>query len=144
MVQGVKPRLFIAVPLPDDVKASLATWTNALRAQLPFRKWVHPADYHLTLQFLGPLSQEQLETTLVQVPKAIKPSKPFSLAIHRLGTFGQRRQPRILWAGVSGDREALQQLQHNVVAQLELLGLPKQRRPIIQQFIFIIEMQIEC
>lgn len=125
----VKPRLFVAVPLSDNIKASLATWARTLRGQLPFHKWVHPADYHLTLQFLGPLSREQLKTVRDRLPNAARQSKPFCLAINRLGTFGQRRQPRILWAGVSGDREALRELQQNVVTQLEPLGVSKQNRP---------------
>lgn len=107
-------RLFIAVPLPVEVKQALQHWASSHKQQLPFRKWTHPEDYHITLQFLGDTSQEQYEQ-LCQALASVEYS-PFHLQLAELGSFGSKQAPRILWAGISGDLPALQQLQEQVVA----------------------------
>lgn len=42
-------RLFIAIELPDDLKAAL----GRLRVDVPGARWVQPEQLHLTLAFLG-------------------------------------------------------------------------------------------
>ena len=43
------PRLFTAIRLPADIAMQLARF----KTPLPGARWVEPADYHLTLRFLG-------------------------------------------------------------------------------------------
>ncbi|MBR8644101.1 hypothetical protein KEH51_03585 [[Brevibacterium] frigoritolerans] len=44
---------FFALVLPDDIKAYLNAVTEQLKPDFPFKKWLHPADYHITMAFLG-------------------------------------------------------------------------------------------
>lgn len=120
-------RLFIAVPLPSSVKETLQQWASSHKQQLPFRKWTHPEDYHITLQFLGDTSQEQYEQ-LCQALASVKLS-PFQLQLNELGSFGSKQAPRILWAGLSGDLPALQQLQQQVVANSGFQAEERSYRP---------------
>src|SRR3954452_3142334 len=43
------PRLFSGLEIPADVAQALAT----LRGGLPRARWIDPANYHLTLRFIG-------------------------------------------------------------------------------------------
>lgn len=129
MNQTNHPHLFIAVPLPEDITSMLAAWSTEWRDRLPFRKWVHPADYHITLHFLGGCTPLQAERIKEQIAQTEIHLKPFTLQINQLGFFGQSRKPRILWAGVSGDLHALQHLRETVVSALEPLGFPGENRP---------------
>lgn len=45
-------RLFVAAPLPSSVRLAVSAWQNTLKQELPFAKWVHPDDLHITLHFL--------------------------------------------------------------------------------------------
>ena len=46
-------RLFVAVHLPADVSSRIQEWTAGGQSKCLSRKWVHPQDYHITVQFLG-------------------------------------------------------------------------------------------
>ena len=56
-------------------------------------------------------------------------SSPFSLELSDVGMFPNERQPRVLWAGVGGDLDALLTLQEQVEQALSPLGFPREKRP---------------
>lgn len=127
MKQTKHPHFFAAVPLPDNIQSVLAERSLEWRERWPFRKWVHSADYHITLHFLGgcsPALVTQVKDRLTQIT-----GSPFTIETDYLGFFGQRHKPRILWAGISGEVARLHRLRDDVVAALEPFGFPAERRP---------------
>ncbi|WP_053374056.1 RNA 2',3'-cyclic phosphodiesterase [Paenibacillus sp. FJAT-27812] len=112
-VNGQKQRLFIAIPVPEPIAKLLADWTLVHKEKLPFRKWTHPRDYHITLQFLGDTTAAQHEMLLYSL-REVK-GNPLTLALNGAGTFGKPESPRVLWAAVGGDVEPLTALQAEVV-----------------------------
>lgn len=126
----MKPkRLFIALPLPDAIKAKVHEWTYHLRQELPFQKWVHRDDVHLTLKFLGEIAEEKIEQIEACLQEVADSFKPFMLNLDELGSFGSPAAPSILWAGVHGDLNSLHQLQQSVEASLVPLGYEREHRP---------------
>lgn len=126
---GRHPNLFIAVPLPDGIKRLLAEAASAARRELSFRKWVHEADYHITVKFLGP--QDPLLAPALReavAPVAARFGR-FSLRLAPPGVFGRPASPRILWMGVGGDRAALGALQKAAEQALAGLGFAPETRP---------------
>ncbi|MBD2868923.1 RNA 2',3'-cyclic phosphodiesterase [Paenibacillus arenilitoris] len=121
-------RLFVAVPIPADIAGELKEWTDRARSRLPFRKWTHPQDYHITLQFLGDTSASAVGA-LHEALRGVR-GGPFPLRLDGAGTFGSPpAAPRVLWAAVIGGRDALTAL-HLSVAQATLpLGFAKEERP---------------
>ena len=95
-----KTHYFFAIELPNEVKDSLGQWATELERNHPFKSWVHPLDYHITLAFLGDAPQSMLEDTVKLLRKGNKQLVSFPLTINGLGTFGKENQPRILWADV--------------------------------------------
>lgn len=120
-------RVFVAIPVPDQIIAELKSWRNINKDQLPFRKWTHPQDYHITLQFLGEIPVIKLDTLRAALRNIKK--RPFSLALNGIGFFGSSKTPRVLWAGVSGDLNGLQSLYLSVIQETGTLGFIPEERP---------------
>lgn len=122
-------RTFVALPLPASLREKLGEWRKVTQNELPFRKWLHPEDIHITLQFLGSTSQEQLERINQALRALCREQIPFELSIDGLGTFGKSDQPRIFWAGVGGQLDELRQLQKKITTVLTPIGFLSEDRP---------------
>lgn len=124
-------RLFVAVELPDGAKESLAASMGQLRGLTPAGvRWVQPAGIHLTLKFLGEVDSGLVEPLLgaLQEAAAGMDKAPFPLHLDGLGVFPNRREPRVIWAGVGGDLETLAEVQGRVEDAAARLGLARERR----------------
>lgn len=94
-------------------------------------RWVAPEGIHLTLKFLGNVDAGLVEDIFRAMQRASDKFAATSLELRlfELGVFPNRREPRVLWAGVEGDTEGLQQLQGLVDDSISELGFAKERRP---------------
>ena len=127
---GDKVRTFIAVLIPNVARQALAECIQQLSGLAPQGvRWVDPEGIHLTLRFLGDIPVERVEDVLAAQGVAACCHEPFSLQLCGLGMFPNSDRPRVLWAGVSSDMDALRLLQQEVEAQLERVGFPRDRRP---------------
>jgi len=127
---GAAGRFFVAAPLPQPLKSSLAELQQKLRGQLsqPLR-WVKPEGIHLTLKFVGDFELNrlsELETTLAR-GLAAKPA--LALALTRLGAFPDARKARVVWVGLEGDIGPLAELAVTCDELTAKLGVtPEQRK----------------
>lgn len=93
-------RCFIAIEIPDAVRRGLQRLSGQLR-QCPFRAaWVQPQHMHLTLRFLGNVSDEQRDHVHTTLTKDLHGLPPFTLLVHGTGAFPNLRRPSVIWAGV--------------------------------------------
>jgi 2'-5' RNA ligase len=120
-------RLFVALPLPGKIVNELEKWVVGNKNKLSFRKWVHPYDCHITLQFLGETLLEKVEELRTALRK--REATPFTLVLNGVGVFGSPRSPRVLWAGVSGRVDELKALHLGVVEATRPLGFVPEERP---------------
>ncbi|GAB7386430.1 RNA 2',3'-cyclic phosphodiesterase [Bacillaceae bacterium] len=134
-----KMRLFVAIPLPESVRTCLSCWAEELRKKrtFRFRRWVHPADYHLTLLFMGERSWQSKGRITELLSLVAARHRPFHLHIAQPGTFGPRSQPRILWAGVQGDLPSLRRLQSDVAEAFAEQGIIKNEERLYRPHITI-------
>lgn len=121
-------RLFIAVPIPSKCKHVLADWIDELKPHFPFRKWVHPEDLHITLQFLGDTPSDSVPRITQALQEIEAASNPLMLRVESLSIFGRPSHPSVLWAGVGGDVESLHILQQQVAGALTPLGFTPEER----------------
>ena len=124
-----RPRLFVAIDLPEDVRESLGRLQNDLRRHdLSGLRWMRPEGVHLTLKFLGETPASSLSAIEGALARAVQGTPPFRLALGEPGTFGNRRGPRVLWVDVTGDVQPLQQLQTAVERELAAAGFAPEER----------------
>jgi 2'-5' RNA ligase len=121
-------RLFVGVPLSGAVRKVLESWRETVRAELPFQKWTHPEDVHITLFFLGDTPRATAQALEAELRHIAAATEPFELRIEGLGVFGAPAAPNILWAGVAGDTAALGELQRRVAAACARQGFEAEAR----------------
>jgi 2'-5' RNA ligase len=116
-------RAFVAIEIGEDVRRRLAEAQDRLRRASAHVAWVPPQNIHVSLAFLGDIPRETIVPKVAAaLDKAAGPVSPFGFDVAELGTFGSRRSPRVIWAGVHGE-EPLKALHGRVYAALAVLGL---------------------
>ncbi|UFT98154.1 RNA 2',3'-cyclic phosphodiesterase [Radiobacillus kanasensis] len=120
---------FIGIPVREDIQQWLAEWQNMLqeKGQLAYKSWTHPSDLHITLTFLGAVSENKI-TAIIEELEKLEDLFAFHLNIGTMGTFGKGSQPRVLWAGVEVN-EVLTELQDKVASSCSMFGFSKESRP---------------
>ncbi len=123
-------RIFIAVPVPDELIRQLSSLINQLKRLNGDVKWVRPETIHLTLKFLGNVPVSRLEEVFSGVAVASAGTGPFELVAEQLGVFPSQSQPRVFWVGF-GDQglQDLVRLQNRIEQTMARLGFPEEKRP---------------
>lgn len=119
---------FYAIRLPEELKEQVRTYSIELKEQLPFSRWVHHQDYHITLAFLGAAAKEKLDLSKNLVRQHLSEIGNFQLTIDSLGVFGGSESPRIFWVGVEKET-GLHTVRNQVFQGCEQAGFPLESRP---------------
>ena len=123
-------RVFVALGISDQARVMLTDVIARLRDVTGNGvRWVNPLGIHLTLKFLGDIPAVRAMEVLESVNSSSAGHVPFRLGLSGLGMFPNQRQPRVLWAGVTGDLDALSELQESVESGMAELGFSRERRP---------------
>lgn len=120
-------RLFVAIPLEEEVRTALHAAAAPLRDAAPGLRWTPAGRLHLTVKFLGDTPQDRvgpLEGALRDVARA---HAAVPLVIRGAGAFPTLRRPRVVWAGVD-PAPRLELLQHDVESAFAALGIPVEGR----------------
>ncbi len=124
-------RCFIAIDIPEDIRADLADLQKELAGRVDIHKgdvkWVEPEGMHLTLKFLGEVPDNQV-VEVCSVTKDVAAQHPaFDFDVKEVGAFGGR-SARVLWVGAGLHSPELLQLQQDLEEQLAQAGWPKEGR----------------
>lgn len=119
-------RVFVALDIPEDVRAAIGAFIEKLRATCRVARWVRVEGVHVTLKFIGEVPPEKIEPikaalSQIHFPNSIK------LKFRGVGFFPNERRPRVLWAGIESGPE-LGALAAAVETSLEPLGIAKEQR----------------
>jgi 2'-5' RNA ligase len=94
-------RAFVALPLPDGLRAGVAETVRAMKALLPDVRYVHDEGAHVTLRFLGWTGAETLAALEGPLRAAAAECPAGEMAVRGLGLFPDRGSPRVLWMGLA-------------------------------------------
>ena len=123
-------RLFIAIELPGNVLTALNQVQHELQREpaLTRLRWVRPEGIHLTLKFLGDTPEAKRADIEAAITRSVAGVAAFELHLGRVGRFGSRNSPRVVWIDVGGETEALGRLQSQVEGEVSPLGFPGEKR----------------
>jgi len=121
MTDSERFRLFIAVTLPEDVKAKIEAAQADLRRMLPERvvRWTKREQFHLTLRFLGEVDAPRVEVLGDFLRAACQGFSALRLCAQGVGFFPDLRFPRVVWVGVQDQADQLPRLQQAVEVATE-------------------------
>jgi 2'-5' RNA ligase len=122
-------RAFIAVELPEVARVALARIQHALAESRADVKWVELDNLHLTMRFLGEVSEAQGEPIRQLVERLAAGSPTVTMSLREFGAFPSAGSPRVVWVGVEQGREALTHLADQLEHGCRALGFPAEERP---------------
>jgi len=126
-------RLFVAAEPSERVRTSAAACTQRLRDRLDAGhagggiRWIPPDHLHLTVWFLGEVSEARASAVL----DALRPALDvpgFDLHLAGFGAFPPSGPPRVLWMGVMRGLDELAAAHDQVGARLEPWGFAPEAR----------------
>jgi RNA 2',3'-cyclic 3'-phosphodiesterase len=119
-------RVFIALDIPARVRNSLTEYVESARKLAPDARWARVEGLHVTLKFVGHVSDarlEEMKTALASVK-----ATPFAVNFCGVGFFPNPKSARVFWAAVDGGKE-LSRLALAIDAALEKLGIAREEKP---------------
>ncbi len=118
-------RLFVAINFNDETRTELAKIQRNVRSSAPRGRFPNPANFHLTLAFLGECDTKQLHAAQSVLSSTV--FAPFILTFERVGRF-KRHGGDLWWAGIALTSE-LQRLQAVLSKGLTAVGFSLDMRP---------------
>lgn len=123
-----KIRTFVAVEMPEEVRRQFGEVQAELQRAEAHVKWVEPQNIHVTLKFLGDITEEDLGRLYEGVTKGVQGLAPFEIVLSQLGAFPNLRRPRVVWIGVERGKEKLIELQKRLEESISQHGFSKEDR----------------
>jgi len=101
IIRLMQHRIFIAINFPEEIKRELEKFQSRW-PELPIR-WVKPENLHITLAFLGYLTDEELVEILRITKEVTSRHQPFSINLTKI-CYGppKKTPPRMIW--VEGEK----------------------------------------
>jgi RNA 2',3'-cyclic 3'-phosphodiesterase len=121
-------RLFLAITLPDEVRAGITRAGARARAQVPHVRWVREESLHLTLRFVGERPDADVPRLAEAVEHAMMGMGAFAATVHDAGAFPNFRRPRAVWLDMH-PHESFVSIATRLDAVLAGLGIDAENRP---------------
>ncbi|NLB17401.1 MAG: RNA 2',3'-cyclic phosphodiesterase [Syntrophomonadaceae bacterium] len=115
-------RLFFAIDIPDPLKKEMSALQKKLGANLSGVKWVEEENLHLTLKFLGEVSDHKLKGIISAAHSNLDNFRPHTLSFTNTGFFPHRNRPRVIWLGISGETDVTREVARRLDESLAPLG----------------------
>jgi len=125
MVEGLVTRIFVAVPLPDEIRMALADRLASL--DMPGRA-VPPENWHITLRFLGWTDDVAYDRLLAALDEAdLGPS--FDVMLGEMGAFPRPKSATVIWLAADKGRDQLEELATEAEDAAQIAGFSPEDRP---------------
>jgi len=122
-------RSFLAFELPPAIQEVLAEISGEGRSAPLNIRWVRVPNIHLTVVFMGNVQENHIGRIGEIVGSLCRRHAPFQIQLRGIGMFGNRRIPRVVWAGLTGDTDLMGSLRDDLQRDLAPLGIQEERRP---------------
>lgn len=119
------PRLFVAAELGPAARTLAADIESELRVALRRKvriRWTRPEGRHVTLAFIGQVTDEQARVAGDTMAKVATICEAFDVAVGGVGAFPNARRSRVLWVGVNDPDATLVKLATEIQKELRQAG----------------------
>ncbi len=124
-------RAFIALELPDSVRATLQSYQRQLIATGADVKWVEAENLHVTMRFLGEISVEQFAAVDELARRIAGGTRTFDVRLSQPGAFPSIRAPRVVWMGIADGAETLSSVVRDLEVGLGTIGISGEERAFV-------------
>ena len=122
-------RIFIAIELEENLRNKLSELQAELKKSGADVKWVETKNLHLTLKFLGEISNEDIPKVEAAMDEICKDTKAFTIKLQGVGAFPKISYPRVIWVGIIAGEKSLIELAAKLDDRLEKENFKKEERP---------------
>ncbi len=121
-------RAFIAIEIPEKNKNEISEVQRGLKGSGVDASWTRAEGMHLTLKFLGEVFETKVLEIMNALTNAVRSPAGFRINVAGIGAFPDRKNARVVWAGIAGDVEKLAMLQVAVEEAMAGLGFEREKR----------------
>lgn len=118
-------RLFIAVPVPEELKERILEVQNRIKITGIDANLVEKENLHFTIKFLG--ETEKVKEIENAMEKALEKSPKFGINIEGLDVFPSKKYIRVIWLSVKRGSLEFKRLCQAVDEELSKIGFEKER-----------------
>lgn len=122
-------RAFIAVELPDEIRAALAALQRQVAETRADVKWTEEANLHVTMRFLGEITDLQRQGIEEKLRSVASHHDVTAVQLTSVWAFPSVTSPRVLWVGIGEGKEALTNMAEEIEQGVVALGLPNVDHP---------------
>jgi 2'-5' RNA ligase len=119
-------RAFVAVRPPAPVLGAIDAAAATASDDAPDLRWAPPDQWHVTLQFLGPVPDVD---GLVGALDGLRSQAPFRARVGGAGAFASARRATVMWLGVREGETELVALAGAVAGLTATVGFAAEDRP---------------
>ena len=121
-------RIFLALDLDQAIKSQLLRLQNRLDKIGAEVRWVKDEHIHLTMKFLGEITDQTAADVCRLCQNVSAEFEPFEFEVRAAGCFANHGRPRVLWVGVEDPSGSVRRLNERIEKTLAPLGLRRERR----------------
>ncbi len=122
-------RTFIAFDTPDSIKKEMTQLQLELKKSNADVKWDTEDKFHATIKFLGNVEETILHQLITACESSLNHFLPFDISYQSLGSFPNKKHPRVIWIGCDDRDGALQQIKNALDTILLPFGFEIEQRP---------------
>ncbi len=116
-------RAFIAIDVESQELKKLLHELRVVKARI---KTVEDENTHLTLKFLGEITEEMAKNAKEIIERAVEGEEPFNAELKGVGVFPDINYMRVLWVGVY-DNGITKRIQGRIDEELQKYSFKKER-----------------
>ena len=119
-------RLFIAVPVPEELKDNIVEIQKKLKEANADIKPVEKENLHFTLKFLG--ETDKVKEIEAAMEKALKSFSQFDADIAGISAFPDKNHARVIWLCIKDGMEQMKSLMKDIDAELSKIGFEQEKK----------------
>ena len=121
-------RVFISIEIPQEIKEKISLIQEQLKTIETPISWVRLDSIHLTLKFLGNITELQIPEIKNCMTTAANGIPPFDVKVKRGGVFPNLNYPRVIWLGLEDRTDSLFKLQKGIDSCLKKIDFEPEER----------------